>query len=107
MRIIYKYPLEVKDYQVVTMPKNAQILTVQAQREKPCIWALVDTDNEPEERYFRMAGPEKRYFRMAGTGHPIRLKDKLLRYIGTFQLMGGDLIFHVFEIGSPKAENSK
>ena len=97
MRIIYKYPLEVEDYQVVTMPKSAQILTVQAQRGKPCIWALVDTDNNPE----------KRYFRIAGTGHPIRLKDKLLRYIGTFQMIGGDLIFHVFEIGSPKAENSK
>ena len=100
MRIVYKYPLKVEDYQVVTMPKGAQILTVQTQREEPCIWALVDTENDPEERYFRIA-EEKRYFRIAGTGHPIRLKDKLLRYVGTFQLIGGDLIFHVFEIEKP------
>ena len=91
MRIIYKYPLKVEDYQVITMPKGAQILTVQAQRERPCIWALVDTDNDPE----------KRYFRIAKTGHPIRLKEKLLRYIGTFQLIGSDLVFHVFEIEKP------
>lgn len=88
MKTIYKYPLKVDDYQTVIMPRGAQILTVQAQREKPCIWALVDIDNEPE----------KRYFRMAGTGHIINSKDKFLRYIGTFQVMRGDLVFHVFEI---------
>lgn len=80
--------MKIDDYQTVMMPRGAQILTVQAQRERPCLWALVDTDNEPEERYFRMAG----------TGHPFSSKDKLLRFIGTFQIMQGGLVFHVFEI---------
>lgn len=88
MKTIYKYPLEAIDYQRIALPHGAEILTVQAQREKPCIWALVDPDNDLEERYFRMAG----------TGHPLSEKDKLLRYVGTFQIMGGDLVFHVFEI---------
>ena len=88
MKTIFKYPLEADDYQTVIMPRGAQILTVQAQREIPCIWAMVDTDNEPEERYFRMAG----------TGHLFTSKDKLLRYIGTFQVRAGGLVFHVFEI---------
>lgn len=88
MKTIYKYPLKVDDFQIVTMPRGAEILTVQAQREQPCIWALVDTDNDSEERHIRMAG----------TGRSINSRDKLLRYIGTFQLAGGNLIFHVFEI---------
>ena len=88
MKTIYKYLLKVEDYQMIIMPRSAQILTVQAQREKPCIWALIETDNEPEERYFRMAG----------TGHSISSKAKLLRFVGTFQIMNGDLVFHVFEI---------
>lgn len=88
MKTVFKYLLKVDDYQTVTMPRGAQILTVQAQRDIPCIWALVETDSEPEERYFRMAG----------TGHRMSEKDKFLRYIGTFQIMQGELVFHIFEI---------
>ena len=87
MKTIYKYPLKADEYQMITMPRSAQILTVQAQKEMPCVWALVETNNEPEERYFRMAG----------TGHLLGPKDKLLRYIGTFQIMRDNLVFHVFE----------
>lgn len=88
MKTIFKYPLRVDDYQTVIMPRGAQILTVQAQREIPCVWALVETNNEPEERHFRIAG----------TGHRMNAKDKFLRYLGTFQIMRDDLVFHVFEI---------
>lgn len=89
MKTIYKYPLEAIDYQEIEMPASAEILTVQTQRGTPCIWALVDTDNDPEERHIRILG----------TGHPVRsTKDKFRRYIGTFQLMAGNLVYHVFEI---------
>ncbi|GAH37849.1 unnamed protein product [marine sediment metagenome] len=94
MKTIFKYPLRPDDYQIVIMPRGAQILTVQAQRERPCLWALVETDNEPEERHFRMAG----------TGHLFTSKDKLLRYIGTFQVKAGELVFHVFEIEGARNE---
>lgn len=36
-------------------------------------------------------------FRLAGTGHPIAEAD--LRYVGTFQLADGALVFHVFILG--------
>ncbi|GAH39707.1 unnamed protein product, partial [marine sediment metagenome] len=56
------------------MPKNSTLLTVQAQREVPCLWALVETDKESEERFIRIAGVEtgkkgeERFIRIAGTG---------------------------------------
>jgi hypothetical protein len=36
-----------------------------------------------------------RRFRVAGTGH--ELEPYVDRYIGTFQMLGGTLVFHVFE----------
>lgn len=84
-RRVFKYELQVMDYQWVAMPEGAEILCVQAQGGKPCIWALVNPNN-PEGA---------RCFRVAGTGHLIAETG---RYLGTVQLMGGSLVFHVFEI---------
>lgn len=85
---IWKFPLKVEDNQSVFMPKGAEILTVQAQGGNPCIWALVNTE-EPDE--------EQRLFQIFGTGHPV--SDNIERkYINTFQVQEGTLVFHVFEI---------
>jgi hypothetical protein len=81
---IWKYPFEVTDNVSISMPGGAQILTVQAQNDTPCVWALVD----PE------APKQTHHFRVYGTGHPI---DEPGQYLGTFQLYGGSLVFHVFE----------
>jgi len=86
MKKVYKYRLEIKDEQTLELPEGAEILTVQSQLGMACLWALVD----PERK------KEKRIFRIAGTGHPID-DNKKYKYIDTFQLYGGDLIFHVFE----------
>lgn len=83
---IFKYPLEVTDVQTIQIPQGATILTVQVQYDKPCIWALVDP-NEPVE---------SRQIEIYGTGQQLD-EDVRRRYIGTFQLRGGALIFHVFE----------
>jgi hypothetical protein len=85
---VYKYELEFKDDQTILMPGGAQILTFAVQHKKPCIWALVD----PNE----LDAPRR--FRMAGTGHPIEVDPNKLEHIGTVQLAGGDLIFHLFEV---------
>jgi hypothetical protein len=76
---------EVLDETPVKMPKGAEILSVQIQKGRPCIWALVDPDAQSEVR--RLC--------VRGTGHT--LKGNEGRYIGTFQAMGGDLVMHVFE----------
>lgn len=87
MKTIWKYELETMDVRVVEMPVGAEILTVQEQRGKLCLWALVD----PE------ADKERRVFCIHGTGHPVSTVA-LKKYIGTYQLMEGALVFHVFEL---------
>jgi hypothetical protein len=87
---IYKYPLHVADEPVVRMPKGARILSAQAQHGALCVWAVVDTD----QRY------EDRRFRVYGTGHPVDTPPSWA-FIGTVQLTGGALVFHVFAEPSP------
>jgi hypothetical protein len=86
---IYKYPFPVNNTVVLDMPRGARILSVQAQRETPCIWALVDANEVALER---------RRFRIFGTGHPV--DSYIGAFLGTFQLAHGDLVFHVFEQGA-------
>lgn len=89
MKKVYKYNItDMNDYFDLNLPKGAKILTVQVQRNSICIWALVDINNEQE----------KRRFRLAGTGHPIEESTDRLIYIGSFQMMQGTLVFHLFEI---------
>jgi hypothetical protein len=85
---IYKYDVEVNDTFEVEMPDGAEILTVQVQHQQPVIWALVETNNKTV----------KRFFRLIGTGNPIEMDEQeSLNHIGTFQITGGALVFHLFE----------
>jgi hypothetical protein len=84
MQTIYKYPLLILDEQELEMPMGAGLMTVQMQRGQPCLWVLVDTRNTME----------KRKVLIRGTGHPA---TDVGRYIATFQMKGGELVFHAFE----------
>lgn len=88
---IYKYNIEIDDTFELLLPKGAKILSIQVQRNKQKIWALVDTDNKLE----------KRKFVMYGTGYTIKENTNNLNHIGTFQMHMGELILHVFEIITP------
>jgi len=72
--------------QVISMPAKAEILCVQAQNGKPCIWAMVDIEADKDERTFHIYG----------TGHPVETGANLI-YIGTFQQNNGVFVFHLFE----------
>jgi hypothetical protein len=85
MKTIYKYHFDMRDETTVEMPEGAEILCVQTQKGYPCLWALVETENQKETHCFCIRG----------TGHA--LKGNEGKYIDTFQAMGGDLVFHVFE----------
>ena len=86
---IYKYQLEVTDTQKIELPVGAEILTVQTQNEIPCLWTLVDPNGIEKET---------RIIEVFGTGHPVGYDMGVSRkYISTFQLRGGQLVFHVFE----------
>lgn len=85
---VFKYPLTVTDVATVRLPRNAEILCVQAQHDQPCLWAAVN----PNE-----VATEDRKIRLAGTGHNLGDPENL-RYLGTFQVLDGTFVGHVFEI---------
>lgn len=82
MKRIWKFELNNKEVQ---MPERAEILTLQIQHGKLCVWAMVD----PQAKL------ETRKFEIHGTGDNV--PDDSSLYIGTYQERGGNLIWHVFE----------
>lgn len=83
MKTIWKFELEVVGTQIIEMPANAKILSLQIQHNILCIWALVD----------KHADRVKVEFTTYGTGHDVYHSDG---YVGSYQLDGGTLVFHVF-----------
>jgi len=83
---IWKYTLAVTDRQSLSMPDGAHVLSVQVQGGMPQLWALVD----------EKAPQSLRHFDLYGTGNPVPSCPK--KFIGTFQLHGGGLVFHLFEV---------
>ncbi len=89
MKVIYKYPLEIRDNQTIAMPGGAQILSIQVQDIKDIyIWALVDDEAREEDRHFRIFG----------TGVELDLEDVASRHVGTVQTHSGGFVWHVFEL---------
>lgn len=83
MKTIWKFPIQVDDEQSMLAPDGWRPLAVQFQRGELCLWALVDP--EAEKKKVRVY--------VNGTGHPVRHNGT---FVGTVQMMGGDLVFHVF-----------
>lgn len=83
-RTIWKYELNMSDEQVIEMPQGTEILSVQVQNGKPCLWAFIN---------FPAREKETRVIEMYGTGHPIHGEGR--KFIDTFQL--GEFVGHVFE----------
>ncbi len=81
---IWKFPVPVADSFAVNMPVGARLLSVQVQHGEPVMWALVDP----------AASMELRRFHVYGTGHPVG--SEAGEFVGTFQIHGGSLVFHLF-----------
>lgn len=89
---IFKYSIEIVDTQSLAFPRAAIILSVQVQNGRPQIWALVDPG----------APVVPRKFALRGTGHDATGMG-WAKFIGTFQMHGGDLVFHLFDLGEANA----
>ena len=86
---IWKYPLEITDVQTIRTKSVRAFLDVQVQRGQPCLWAQVDETGLTEEYIIRIIG----------TGNPMPENPGF--HIGTFQVYGGELVFHGFaELGN-------
>lgn len=86
MITVYKYPVQMQAEFTVNLPRGAEFLSVQEQNGEPQMWLRVDTSRELA----------KQVFSIVGTGHPIATELARLPYLGTFQLGGGSLVFHLF-----------
>ncbi|REC56978.1 hypothetical protein DRF62_02130 [Chryseobacterium piscium] len=86
MNTIYKYELQTIEQQTISMPVGSEILKLDLQFGIPCIWVKVDTNSELGDRNFFTVG----------TGN--YLHDGDLDFIGTYQLLDGNFVYHVFEI---------
>jgi len=84
MKTIWKYTLDVTTLQLIEIPSDFEVLSVQCQNNVPCVWIIVDPDSEKIGRLFEIKG----------TGH--ELEDKKRTFLGTFQTEVFDLVFHVF-----------
>jgi hypothetical protein len=82
---IWKYPLQTVDIQTLQIPYLARLLCVQMQHGTPCLWVLVDEGVTTIPWHFTTYG----------TGNPMPDSDPG-QYVGTYQLLEGDLVFHVF-----------
>jgi len=89
MKTIYKYKVKITARQIVEMPVDAEILSVQVQNNEINIWASVDSEEETREALIEVFG----------TGHPMPEDRKMDRvFIGTIQIMGGKEVYHFFEL---------
>ncbi len=85
MKTVHKFTLKTEDFQLIEMSRGARILCVEVQFGRVCIWAEVDTELSLLDRKIHTVS----------TGGPMPVVP--LRYIGTYQLSGGSLIYHVYE----------
>lgn len=108
MRSIWKFDVHPDGF-LVEMPKGARLLTLalqsgpphEAQRHYPDpsalawgaagprVWALVDPD----------APRVKRRLATIGTGQPLPDDADEWAYVGSFQMRGGALVFHLLDAG--------
>lgn len=100
MKKIFKYQLVVTDEQLVTMPKDAEILAVGNQDEKLCMWAIVNPDAETEKRKIAIRGTGHELGSIAIANSGCCKKTGIgAKFIGTVLMVGGGLVFHVFDMG--------
>ena len=82
---IWKYPIEIADQQYLELPTSAEILSVQTQFDSVYVWVKLNPTVTRTARQLRLFG----------TGQLV--PDSGLRFVGTFQIQGGHLVFHLFE----------
>lgn len=83
---IFKYQLETTDFQQIQIPEGGEILCLQTQYNRPCIWVLVDPDSPTKQRTFEIFG----------TGHSLP-EHVNRKYVGSYQVFDS-LVFHCFEL---------
>jgi len=89
MQTIYKFQITLNDKTTVRVPKNAKLLSAQVQHGIPCVWVMLNTDEEKVDRHLYLAT----------TGNPMPyLKYDEWIFVDTFMMYDGALVVHLFEV---------
>ena len=84
-REIWKFAIEAVSASTILIPAEAVILSVQEQHGLIRAWVLLNPEDSREPRRVLIVG----------TGHDI--PPEAFRFINTFQMDGGNYVFHAFE----------
>ena len=89
--VVYKYEITPSLGLKVTVPKGAQLLSVQEQNGNPCMWCLVDESKAETETWD---------IEVFGTGHymPELYGEFSRKHLGTVLLNEGSLVLHLFKV---------
>lgn len=87
--IIHKYVIDSINTYYLNLPRNSQILSVQNQREKLCVWVRIEDPTEKEKKVHTL--------RVFMTGDENTDNTANLRFISTVQFAQGAFVVHVFE----------
>lgn len=84
--VIWKYKLHLTEFQEVSMPQGAKILSVQVQDDQICFWVILK-----DEAYAKY---EEKQFLIVGTGTAMPTDMQGWQYIATVQIR--PFVWHVF-----------
>lgn len=85
---VFKYPVPLHSTFEVVLPAAREFLSMQVQTGQPQMWFSVDDTAPPEQTVG---------FALVATGEVV---PELAVYRGTFQLAGGSIVMHLYEVGS-------
>jgi hypothetical protein len=86
VKAVWKYPLNLRGVNKLSMPKGARVVKVEQQPGSgPCVWVIVDPSVSPEQRWFEVVG----------TGHPFG--DNRV-YVGSWQDPPLPFMWHLLEV---------
>ena len=87
MKTVWKFNLQVTDWQAIAIPNVYELLCVQVQYGTPCIWALVDPSTPVITIDIITHGTGRDCFDVSNA-----------KYIGSYQLNGGNFVGHVWGV---------
>ena len=85
---IFKYTLDIVDWQLIRIHKDAELLHVDMQLDSLCLWARLTPGLIIDRAII-----------ILGTGNQIPTKYESLPYIGSALDLRLDLVWHVFDGG--------
>ena len=87
---IWKVPLQITEWQEAKFPKNTEILSIQVQNNIPCIWFMIDLDENLASKM------ETIKLQTVVTGSSFSFSPKTHKFLGTYQVDG--FVGHVFQV---------